>query len=239
MVYISEKIAEHIWTIQDKIVRSFLIEGQDKTMLVDTGFGTGNIKEFCETLTDKPIFVVNTHADRDHVGCNGLFDEVYMHPADFDYYAYGKGAGLPAPKPLWEGTRLQVGDFTFEAVFLPGHTPGCIGLLEREKRFLIGGDLVNLDPIYMFGRGRNLSAYLCSMRKLNEMKDAFDFVYSCHGTLKVDPAYIPKLIDCGESILAHSPEITVTKAGGNFPETVSICAKNGVSFLYEYKQTEV
>lgn len=44
------------------------------------------------------------------------------------------------------GDTFRVGDYHFEIVDLIGHTPGHIGLYDKEKGLLIGGDTV-LDPI--------------------------------------------------------------------------------------------
>ena len=69
-IYTTLEIDKGFWRIEDGGVRSFFIEGIDKAMLVDTGFGHGDLKAFVEALTSNPIFVVNTHTDGDHVGCN-------------------------------------------------------------------------------------------------------------------------------------------------------------------------
>jgi len=44
----------------------YLIEGNSKAALVDTGIGVGNIKEYVESLTNQPIIVLLTHAHIDH-----------------------------------------------------------------------------------------------------------------------------------------------------------------------------
>lgn len=59
-------------------VISYLVIGEEKAMLVDTGMGLGNIKAVVEFLTDKPVVVVNSHSHFDHVGDNWRFDEVHL-----------------------------------------------------------------------------------------------------------------------------------------------------------------
>lgn len=56
----------------------YLLEGSEKALLIDTGYGAGNLRAFVEKLTDKPIIVVNTHYHPDHAAGNGEFEEVYM-----------------------------------------------------------------------------------------------------------------------------------------------------------------
>jgi glyoxylase-like metal-dependent hydrolase (beta-lactamase superfamily II) len=69
---------------------------------------------------------------------------------------------------------------------IPGHTPGSIALLEKEKRFLIGGDSIQTGKIFMFGNGRNFDAFRASMMKLKGRLSEFDTVYASHNALSVD-----------------------------------------------------
>jgi len=56
----------------------YLLEGEEKALLIDTGWGAGNLRAFVEKLTDKPLLVVNTHFHPDHASGNGEFERVYM-----------------------------------------------------------------------------------------------------------------------------------------------------------------
>lgn len=48
--------------------------------------------------------------------------------------------------PLAEGDVLQMGEYSFEVIDIPGHTPGHIALYDRAKKIMISGDHI-LDPI--------------------------------------------------------------------------------------------
>ncbi len=61
-----KKITDHFWIFEENGVRSFLFEGDKKAMLIDTGFGTLPLREMIAELTDLPVFLVNTHTDKDH-----------------------------------------------------------------------------------------------------------------------------------------------------------------------------
>lgn len=190
------KIAEHFWMIEENDVRSFLLEGEHRTMLVDTGFGTLRIREMAAGLTDLPIFLVNTHTDGDHTGCNREFETVYMHPAEMEHYknALPEGCSMEAVRPLWEGDTIDLGCWKFEVILTPGHTPGSIMLLEREKRMLISGDTIQDGEIYMFGAGRNMEAFQCSLEKMTGMSDAFDTIWPSHGSYPLAPDIIPGIL---------------------------------------------
>jgi hydroxyacylglutathione hydrolase len=72
----------------------FLLIGDEKAMLIDTGIGIGDLKGFLRTLTDKPLMVVYTHDHADHIGGAGAFEQGYIHPNDMPDFARGGGIGL-------------------------------------------------------------------------------------------------------------------------------------------------
>ncbi|MBQ3009207.1 MAG: MBL fold metallo-hydrolase [Oscillospiraceae bacterium] len=230
--YATEKISEHFWVIHQQGVRCFLFEGEDMALLVDAGFG-GKLKEECEKLTDKPIHLILTHADGDHTGAAAQFGPVMMHPAEFAYCEMRSGKAVNAI-PVWEDDVIDIGTFRFEIILISGHTPGSIALLEREKRFIITGDTVGTEPVYMFNTGRNMPAYLAAVRKLKGMSEDFDVIYASHG--KINP---PK--DILRQLCVLAGEITNGKyppakpAPAHMPETVKIYAKGDAAFYCEKK----
>ncbi len=74
--------------IEDGGVRFFLLEGSEKALLIDTGMNTPDAKKIAESLTDLPLILINTHADRDHISGNPSFDTFYMSPAEVENYAF-------------------------------------------------------------------------------------------------------------------------------------------------------
>lgn len=63
----------HIW--EPAGVASSLITGKTKALLIDTGYGYGDLKSVVCSLTDLPLRVVNTHCHLDHAGGNYLFQK--------------------------------------------------------------------------------------------------------------------------------------------------------------------
>ncbi len=61
----------------------YLIVGQKRALLFDTGMGISDIKKVTEELTKLPIIVLNSHTHDDHVGGNWEFDSVYGMDTDF------------------------------------------------------------------------------------------------------------------------------------------------------------
>ena len=77
-------IKENLFAI-DEIGRTILYvyAGEDKVLLLDTGFGLLDLKRLVGRLCPgKEIVVVNTHAHGDHNGGNGQFDRVHVGRQD-------------------------------------------------------------------------------------------------------------------------------------------------------------
>jgi glyoxylase-like metal-dependent hydrolase (beta-lactamase superfamily II) len=72
----------------------FLLAGDEKALVIDTGIGIGDLKGFIRTLTDKPLMVSYTHNHPDHVGGAGAFEHAFQHPNDMQDFATGGGIGL-------------------------------------------------------------------------------------------------------------------------------------------------
>lgn len=226
--YEVSKIDNTSWIFEDKGSRSFLFIGTKNALLVDTGYGTGNIKEIVDTLTEVPIILVNTHADRDHIGGNAQFEKAFMHPTEYDrYHQSAAGAGL-AVSPLWEGDVIDLGNRSFEIILTPGHTPGSIALLDTQNRILISGDGVQTGRIYMFGPGRNIEAYINSMDKLYRIRDRFDTVYPSHGPFPANPNIIYELISGAKRL--RNGEVVGTDAP--FDTTAKLYDVGVAKFLY-------
>ena len=190
--YEFKEVMPGFYSIEMGFVRSFMFIGTDEIMLIDLGVGGNNLIEQIKEIRDLPIKVVFTHADGDHVGDAHLFESRYMHPAEFDYYMFRRDNPVPM-KPIWEGDVLKIGSYALEVILIPGHTPGSIALLERSKRFLLGGDSIQKGPIFMFNEGRNFHALIASMDKLARFQPHFDTIYACHHDLRQPASMIQKV----------------------------------------------
>ncbi|MBQ9198234.1 MAG: MBL fold metallo-hydrolase [Clostridia bacterium] len=81
--YPCRKIGPGIWEINEFDCASmFLIIGNARALLIDTGIGLGNLPSFLRSLTDLPIDVLLTHNHRDHVGNAPSFSQVYISKID-------------------------------------------------------------------------------------------------------------------------------------------------------------
>jgi len=218
------------WRIEDEAVRCFLFAGQDYALLVDTGFGENgaDLKSVIDSLTDLPLILVNTHADHDHIGCNHQFDTAFMHPAEL-YHPNLPHKNINA---LWENDLIDLGGRCFEVIHIPGHTPGSIVLLDRQNRILIGGDSIQVGPIYMYGPMRNFPAYLHSLTRLEDYMDSFDTVYPSHNDFPVPATLISILQEAGQRLLRGEGEAQMVEIHGE-EDLIPLYDMGEVKFLYK------
>ena len=193
------RIDDASWRIEDGMVRCYLLAGTEKALLIDTGMTLQNARAIAEGLTDKPVELLNTHGDPDHIAGNAAFPRFYMHPAEEPNYRAFGGAGEIVP--VREGDVLELGGRALEVIELPGHTPGSIALLDRTRRALISGDPIQTGGIFMFGPGRDLKQYYASLRKIQKRSGEFDQIWPAHGAFPVAPSQIGKLIAGTERVL--------------------------------------
>lgn len=148
----------------------YLIVGPQKAMLIDTGFGVGDLKSLCMELCEgKELIVVNTHGHPDHAYGNAQFDRVYCHEYNvreleqqnehtWDYlFEDGDRSG----RPIWaefreediipykeyeivgcpNGYTFDLGDgYEVELVHLGGHSAGSCGYLDKHSHSFFAGD---------------------------------------------------------------------------------------------------
>lgn len=197
------QMSKDTWRIEDSGVRFFLLAGEEKALLIDSGMNVHNADEIARQLVSLPVELLNTHGDRDHVGSNERFDHFYMHPAEAsNYYNTQKKTGNM--RPVEHGDIIDLGNRPLEIILIPGHTPGSIAVLDVRNRVLFSGDSVQDGNIFMFGVQREFHAYMLSLKRLQEYGDRFDDVYPSHGSIPVKPELIPALYDGAARVLDGS-----------------------------------
>lgn len=189
------------WRIEDGGVRLFLLTGTEKALLIDSGMNLHTARDVAAGLTDLPLSLLNTHADRDHIGSNEQFDTFYMHPAEEPVY---RRSGKPGTiLPVADGDTLDLGERVLRIIHLPGHTPGSIAVLDVQNRVLISGDPIQEHgPIFMFGDHRSMTDYIASLDRLQAFTDQFDEIWPSHADIPISPAVIPRLRDGARDVLA-------------------------------------
>lgn len=72
-----KELYKNTWAELDRGVRIFLLAGDEKALVIDTGMTGPDIRTLVSAHTNLPFTLLNTHADRDHIGGNFQFDTFY------------------------------------------------------------------------------------------------------------------------------------------------------------------
>ncbi len=180
------KLKENLYAFDEGGVRSFLLLGTEKAALIDTGLGAVDFKKELSALTNLPVMLINTHGDRDHTGGNALFAECYAAPQDWEQIQTSDGCADKTYLPLTDGEKIPLGGCSFEVITCPGHTPGSIMLYLPEEKILFSGDSLSKAPIWMFGEKRDISRYLQSLKRLEEMRLEVSLLLASHGECPIE-----------------------------------------------------
>lgn len=98
--FMVRKLPNEVYGIQEphhwQNVISFLVLGDERALLFDTGMGIGDISKVVGVLTDLDVFVVNSHTHFDHVGDNHRFDAIYVfdHPNALKWLTEGQTSDM-------------------------------------------------------------------------------------------------------------------------------------------------
>ena len=200
---------------------SYLIVGEKRALLFDTGMGISDLKKVIGQLTRLPIVVLNSHTHDDHVGDNWQFSTIYGMNTDFTRQNAGGSrpdaqaeitpdqicGALPkafdsvgyATRP-WkitaythDGDRFDLGGRTLELIATPGHTPDAISLLDRANGLLFTGDTYYPAPIWLFRPETDLDAYAASIRRLAALAPQVKVVMGAHNIPVASPTVLPRL----------------------------------------------
>lgn len=153
-------------------VHSFLLVGEKKAVLIDTGLGIDNIKRITNQLTHLPVEVITTHVHVDHIGSHGEFEKIFVHERDKEWLVNGiEGLSIEQirkdinreitlPKPatfnpdtyhpfqgeptglLEDEDIIHLGNRELIIYHTPGHSPGHICVYDTTNGYLFTGDLL-------------------------------------------------------------------------------------------------
>lgn len=202
-------------------VISFLILGEKRAAMFDTGLGIGDIKRVVPSLTSLPIVVLNSHTHNDHVGGNWEFREIYGMDTDFTR-VNAKGSSVDAQAELdpglicgqlpagfdaksyatrpfhinrWihDGDSVDLGGRVLHVIATPGHTPDAICLLDRKNGLLFTGDNFYAGPIWLYRPETDLDAYVHSVERIAALALQLHLLLPSHNVPVADPSQLPKL----------------------------------------------
>jgi glyoxylase-like metal-dependent hydrolase (beta-lactamase superfamily II) len=175
--------------------------------------------------------VINSHSHYDHVGGNHQFERILSPATPFSRtMAAGLRSAelaqevspaalcreLPAGvapdthriRPyritgtLTDGETIDLGGRVLEVLFVPGHTPDAVALLDRRDGYLWSGDSFYAGPIWLFAPETDLPAYRRSVHRLADLVPGLTAVFPAHNTPRADPALLRDLAQAVDAVLA-------------------------------------
>jgi glyoxylase-like metal-dependent hydrolase (beta-lactamase superfamily II) len=150
--YASEQILPGVRMIRDSDNdKMFLLKGQKKYLLIDSGQGTGELKKYLEQYTGGlPIEPVFTHNHGDHIGqADQFIRDSVEHIGEADRPGAEhllRSRGIPDDVisshllAIHEGDHIDLGDRSVVIHETPGHTPGSLVVFDPKNGYLFTGD---------------------------------------------------------------------------------------------------
>ncbi len=179
-------------------VFSYLIVGQDRALLFDSGMPLRDMRPVVESLTDRPITVLASHLHYDHVGSNPYFDRVAMPdtaetraqivddiftPQANQYLGSAEGHPLLSwhvTDLLPIGTIIDLGGRQLTLLATPGHTSESISVWDRENAILFTGDYIYEGALYALMPNSSLQDYLNTATELVGLLPEETKLYTAH-----------------------------------------------------------
>jgi len=228
------KLTDTVYAIyedgQFEEVISYLVLGEEKAFIIDTGNGIGDIKAVVDGITDLPVMVLNTHTHGDHIGGNHQFDEVLVYETEFSKERAKNGQtreqmghylnedmvwkALPdyldveawrihpfnVTKWLKEGDIIDLGGRTLDVIHTPGHSPDSICILDRMNKIFWTGDSFYPAPIYIYAPTTSLDQFIESFRKITALIPEYEWVMPSHNEPKMEKHLIKECYEAAISI---------------------------------------
>jgi hydroxyacylglutathione hydrolase len=239
-----EEIAPNTYRIDEAgVCNAYLLIGDKKALLIDSGNGISNIYLVASSLTSLPIEMVATHMHPDHVGGRNWFKYYYVSEKDntIEYKALCikkanellikmrkdlnlKDVGIS--KKVYHARAIGItadkvfdlGNRSIKIVEAPGHTRGSIVLLDDKNKLMFTGDSVNNWMWLQVPGGLDLSTWLTTVDKLIKLSDTYT-AYCGHGDGIIRKEDFLALKKLGEELLKVDKSRLHAKRGNiNYPE---------------------
>ena len=203
----------------------YLLNGSERSLLIDTGLGICNIYDEVIKLTDRPVTAVATHVHWDHIGGHKYFPDFYAQkdelnwlngefpltieqiremvidrcdlPVGYKVDTYDLFQGTPT-RVLKDNDVINLGDRSVYVLHTPGHSPGHMSFIEKERGYLFTGDLVYKDTLFAYYPSTDPEAYLSSLKIVAALH--VKRVFPAHHTLDIHPEILDRMRDAFEQL---------------------------------------
>jgi glyoxylase-like metal-dependent hydrolase (beta-lactamase superfamily II) len=221
--YKATLIAPGTWQIESDGDYHYLLEGDNESLAIDTGYGAGNVRAYLQTLTKKPLrSVANTHSHFDHTANNSYFDKAFMsaETAKLATIPFQSFAGINFPRDypkeiIGDGYKFQLGNREVEVFLIPNHTTGGTAYLDKRSRILFSGDEIFQGNNTISAVG-SVAQYERNMSKIAAHRSEYDQL-ATGGFGVITAAWVDKFLANTRYILAGHEGEPVTGPQGRPP----------------------
>lgn len=199
MAYTVKNIDDRTWGLTgSEGANIYLIAGDERAILIDSGFGDEEHKEIVNQLTSLPVTLVLSHGHGDHVSGAKYWKKALINEADkdlFDKYYTGDGIELSF---LSDGEILDLGNRKIKVIFTPGHSKGGTVFLDEENQYLFSADTVMNQPVFLQFAYSSVDEYINSIKKLYEQKDKISKIFPGHRNYPLGNEVLDDFLESGE-----------------------------------------
>ncbi len=158
----------------------YLIEGNNKVLLVDAGTNIKDLDKIVASITKKPVMLVATHVHPDHTGASiDVFSEIFINQGDTVNIPQFMSNYKGTVKYLKDGQEIDLGGRTIEVVFTPAHTPGSTTFIDKTAGYGFSGDSFGSGNLLLTGDFSTLLATCQKMSSIME-KSGIKILYPGH-----------------------------------------------------------
>ncbi len=176
-------IDEHTWVGTGHLSANesiYLIEGNEKAVLLDAGSKMTDLDKIVASITDKPVTLILTHVHPDHVGAAKFFPEVYINPADQPAFPQMAPDFKGEVKDLVDGEIIDLGGRQLEVVFTPGHSAGSTTFIDKEAGYGFSGDSFGSGNLLLFSGPFSVLQASCEKASAVMEKEGIEYFYPGH-----------------------------------------------------------
>ena len=219
------QVNERLWCLKDaQTVNKYLVVGDERALLIDTGYAFVDYRPAIRAITDKPLMVVDSHAHPDHCMGNFLFDEVYLSRYDYGHLRANASDELKASQLAYRlgkpGSRLaeEMGERGQEAWLARSVYEPRYRLIDAGFHFNLGG--IDLEVIALPGHSwGSMALYERRLGWLFTGDSVADYnvYYFAAGDPHLEPAPLAVYLDALRKLDATVGPCELYPAHGRYP----------------------
>mgnify|MGYP002475653792 CR=1 FL=1 len=199
---VAYKPRDDLWLLQTKQgipVSIYVLEGTEKALVIDCDHIIKNFKDLIQKVTKKPFVLALSHGHIGHVGSINEFETIYMNKKDQNLIPNNKGK----IEDIHHGYKFDLGDREIEVFDMEGHTEGSIGFLDKKGKFIVAGDAIGHNVIWMHITKVPLESLIGTLQYLISIKDQWTELYTGHfnePNRPLDLRYVEDLLELTQKI---------------------------------------